>query len=302
MCEIEKMTTSFELSYKAYGDPKMPALMLLMGLGTPAVAWPEPFIAELVQRGLYVVTPDNRDSGGSPAAMGDVTPRELIFSIVRYVFGGRVAAPYTLTDMADDVLRLMDSLGLERAHVAGVSLGGMIAQCMAVKAQHRVQSLICLSTAAGNPRTGLGKIRAIKAILTPPDSQTPPEEHLRRVMQAIGTPGEVYEEEFVARVLQASAEQPDPLVAARRQLMALLAEGNRISKLRQLYVPTLVIHGLAVPLLPSSAGKEIAAAIRGAEFFGIPGMGHDIPKKHWQEIADAIARHCYDAVRKTRGR
>lgn len=121
-------------------------------------------------------------------------------------------------------------------------------------------------------------------------------------MQAIGTPGEVYEEEFVARVLQASAEQPDPLVAARRQLMALLAEGNRISKLRQLYVPTLVIHGLADPLLPSSAGKEIAAAIRGAEFFGIPGMGHDIPKKHWQEIADAIARHCYDAVRKTRGR
>ena len=288
------------LSYKTYGDPHLPPLVLLMGLGTPAAAWPEPFIDLLVQRGLFVVTPDNRDAGASPAGSGNVSMRELIFSIVRYVLGGRVTAPYTLTDMADDVLLLMDTLGLRQAHVAGVSLGGMIAQCVALKAQHRTLSLTCLSTASGNPRTGLGKMKALKAILTPPDAQTDPREHLKRVMQAIGTPGETYDDAFVERVLKAAAQQKDPQAGSRRQVMALLAEGNRTAKLRQLFVPTLVIHGEADPLLPAAAGKEIAAAVRGSTFMGIPGMGHDIPRAHWKMIADAMARHCYDAMRGTR--
>lgn len=271
-----------------------------MGLGTPAAAWPEPFIDLLVQRGLYVVTPDNRDTGASPAGVGHVSTRELIFSIVRYVLGDRVTAPYTLTDMADDVLLLMDTLGIRQAHIAGVSLGGMIAQCVALKAQHRTLSLTCLSTASGNPRTGLGKMKALRAILTPPDAQTDPREHLKRVMQAIGTPGETYDDAFVETVLKAAAQQKDPQAGTRRQVMALLAEGNRTAKLRQLFVPTLVIHGEADPLLPVAAGKEIAAAVRGSTFMGIPGMGHDIPREHWKKIADAMARHCYDAVRGSR--
>ena len=150
------MSTSgaLSLSYTTYGDPHLPPLILLMGLGTPSVAWPRPFIDMLVQRGLYVVTPDNRDAGASPAGKGLVTSRELFFSIMRYVLGGRVTAPYTLTDMADDVLLLMDTLGIRRAHVAGVSLGGMIAQCVALKAQHRTLSLTCLSTASDGGSQG----------------------------------------------------------------------------------------------------------------------------------------------------
>ena len=296
------MSTSgaLSLSYKTYGDPHLPPLILLMGLGTPSEAWPRPFIDMLVQRGLYVVTPDNRDAGASPAGTGLVTSRELFFSLMRYVLGGRVTAPYTLTDMADDVLLLMDTLSIRRAHVAGVSLGGMIAQCVALKAQHRTLSLTCLSTASGNPRTGLGKMKALKAILTPPDAQTDPREHLKKTMQAIGTPGETYDDDFVTAVMKAAAQQKDPQAGARRQVMALLAEGNRTAKLRQLFVPTLVIHGEADPLLPVAAGKEIAAAVRGSTFVGIPGMGHDIPKVHWKKIADAVARHCYDAARGTR--
>ena len=296
------MSTSgaLSLSYTTYGDPHLPPLILLMGLGTTSVAWPRPFIDMLVQRGLYVVTPDNRDAGASPAGKGLVTSRELFFSIMRYVLGGRVTAPYTLTDMADDVLLLMDTLGIRRAHVAGVSLGGMIAQCVALKAQHRTLSLTCLSTASGNPRTGLGKMKALKAILTPPDAQTDPREHLKKTMQAVGTPGETYDDDFVTAVLKAAAQQKNPQAGVRRQVMALLAEGNRTAKLRQLFVPTLVIHGESDPLLPVAAGKEIAAAVRGSTFVGIPGMGHDIPKMHWKKIADAVARHCYDAARETR--
>lgn len=291
---------AMDLACRTYGDPHMPPLVLLMGLTTPAAAWPEPFIASLVQKGLYVVTPDNRDCGASPASQGDVTPRELFFSIVRYVLGGAVAAPYTLTDMADDTLRLMDQLGLAKAHVAGVSLGGMIAQCVALKAQHRTLSLACLSTASGNPRTGLGKFRALKAILASPDARMDPKEHLKKVMETIGTPGESYDDAFVEKVLRAASANPDAVAGGRRQVMALLAEGNRNARLRQLFVPTLVIHGLADPLLPPAAGKELASVIRGAEFLGIPGMGHDIPQKHWETIAGAMARHCYDAARKTR--
>lgn len=291
-----------DLAYRTYGDPHLPALILLMGLATPSVAWPEAFIASLVQKGFFIVAPDNRDCGQSPAAVGDVSSRNLCFSIGRYILGGKVSAPYNLTDMADDTLRLMDRLGIYKAHVVGVSLGGMIAQCLALKAQHRTASLTCLSTAAGNPRTGLGKLRALKAILTPRTATTKEEarENLRRTMAVIGTAGEVYDDAFLDHVLSVAAQQPDPVAGGRRQLMALLAEGNRTMRLRQLFVPTLVIHGLADPLIPVAAGKEIAAMVRQARFLGLPGMGHDLPKRYWETMAKAISQHCHSAARLTR--
>ena len=287
-----------DLAYKTYGDPHLPPIILLMGLGTPAAAWPRQFIADLVQGGLYVIVPDNRDSGASPAAEGDVSRRQVVCAIARYLIGCRVKAPYRLEDMAADVFALMDRLGLEKAAVAGISMGGMIAQCMAIEAPQRVSSLVCMSTACGNPRTGLGKLKAVAAVLPaskPPADAAEAREALRKLFDVIGTKGNTYPDDYLDAVLRAAAQQKDPEKATARQLMAILASGNRVKALRQLFVPALVVHGLADPLLPKAAGMAIAKNIRGARFLGIEGMGHDLPPAHIDEIARAVAAHCYGA-------
>ena len=177
-------------------------------------------------------------------------------------------------------------------------MGGMIAQCMAIEAPQRVSSLVCMSTACGNPRTGLGKLKAVAAVLPaskPPADAAEAREALRKLFDVIGTKGNTYPDDYLDAVLRAAAQQKDPEKATARQLMAILASGNRVKALRQLFVPALVVHGLADPLLPKAAGMEIAKNIRGARFLGIEGMGHDLPHVHIDEIARAVAAHCYGA-------
>ena len=284
------------LSYHTYGDPSMPPLILLMGLGLPAAGWPRGFLERLVQKGLYLIAPDNRDSGASPVYTEHVSMARLLTSVVRYVMGGTVTAQYRLEDMARDVEELMNALGLKRAHIAGDSLGGMIAQVFAARAPHRTLSLTCISTATGNPRTGLGNLSAVRALL-----QKHPEgsgeaallKYYRDVMGVIGTPGAVYDDAFYMGIIRETLANGITEECRSRQLMAIFASGDRRAQLRQLVTPTLVIHGTADPLLPLRAGREIAGCIEGAKMLEVEGMGHDLPEEHLDEITEAIAAQCY---------
>ena len=272
------------LSYHTYGDPRMPPVILLMGLGLPAAGWPRGFLERLVQKGLYLIAPDNRDSGASPVYTEQVTTAKLLTSIVRYVVGGTVTAEYRLEDMARDVEDLMHALNI------------MIAQVFAARAPHRTLSLTCISTATGNPRTGLGNLSAIRALLQKQPEGTDDESlrnYFRFVMGVIGTQGEIYDDSFFDGIIKVTRENGITEECRSRQLMAILASGDRREQLRQLSVPTLVIHGTADPLLPLRAGKETAECIEGARFMPMEGMGHDLAASRQLEMADAVAAHCY---------
>ncbi|MBQ9241063.1 MAG: alpha/beta hydrolase [Duodenibacillus sp.] len=288
-----------KLSYASYGDPHLPTLILVMGLATPAVAWPRAFIAELVQQGLHVVTPDNRDSGMSPKIRSGVSRVEVASRIAAYLAGMTVTAPYRLEEMAADIEAVMDAVGVDRAHVAGISLGGMIGQVLAFRAPHRVMSLTCISSASGNPKTGLGHMEAILSILKEPPKGADKDAlraHLRRVMLSIGTPGETYADEELDAIISVTQRGQVTSECGARQLLAMLASGNRSRQLQQLATPTLVIHGTADPLLPVQAGREIARLIPGARLEVFEGMGHDLPKRCQKQIAGLIAEHCYQGA------
>lgn len=283
------------LSYRAYGDARMPTLVLLMGLGMPALAWPKAFLERLVRKGLHVLIVDNRDSGAAQQYPQEVTTAKVFASIMRYIAGGTVTAPYRLEDMAADVEELLDVLGIERAHIAGISMGGMIAQVFATQAPHRTITLTCLSSATGNARTGLGNLRAIRMALQSPrgHDRESLKRHYRNLMRVIGTPGSDYPDEVLDAIIDIGLEHHIDASAQARQLMAILASGDRRAQLRQLLVPTLIIHGRADPLLPYRAGVELAECIEGARLLTIDGMGHDLPIKQLETIAEAIAEHCY---------
>lgn len=279
-----------------YGDPTMPPLVLVTGLGMNAASWPEPFLARLVRKGLYLIVPDNRDSGMSMICSEEVSKACMFASIAKYIAGGTVHAEYRLEDMAGDIELILDALGVERAHIAGVSMGGMIAQVFACRAPHRTVSLTSLFSATGNVITGVGNPVAIRTALQPAPAEKNREawrRYLRGVMSAIGTKNEVYSDEALDKIIDVEFEYEVPAQAKLRQLMAILASGDRRAQLRQLSVPTLVIHGTADPLLPFQAGRETAECIEGARFMPIEGMGHDLAAAHQEEMADAIAAHCY---------
>ena len=286
------------LSYRAYGDPRMPPLVLLMGLGMPAVAWPQEFLQRLVRKGLYVITPDNRDSGAAQQYTEPVSTAGMLASVAKYAFGMGVSAQYRLEDMAGDVEELLDTLGIERAHVAGISMGGMIAQVFATQAPHRTITLSCISSAVGNPRPALGNLNAVYAVLQPPEAFDTDslKRYYRALMSRIGTKGSDYPDAILEEMIEVHRTHNVQPVCQARQLMAILASGDRRAQLRQLLVPTLVIHGRADQLLPFRAGKEIASCIEGARLYAVDGMGHDLPMNKLDELAGELAAHCYGTI------
>ena len=283
-------------AYRRYGDPEAPAVVLLMGLGLSMEAWPEGIISGLLAEGLQVITPDNRDAGSSFRFTGWQPGRgDVARAIIRTVLGLSVSGEYALEDMALDIERLLDHLGIRRAHVAGVSMGGMIAQVFATQCPNRVATLTSISSAVGNPKTGLGSLRAILAVAGTGDASSPEalQAHFKTVLTAL--PGSKYRptpEELDDAIRSAPRIGYDP-VATRRQLIALLASGNRAKAVRQLRTPTLVIHGTEDPLLPFAAGEETARLIRGAKLIPVEGLGHQLPPSLMGTYAKWIAEECH---------
>jgi len=278
-----------DLAYHAFGRRTDPALLLIMGLSTQMVAWDDAFCLQLMHRGYYVIRFDNRDVGLSsrPANAGVPDLAALEQSLAA---GHPERPPYTLEDMAADGIGLLQGLGIQRAHVAGVSMGGMIAQVMASAFTQHVQSLTSIMSTTGCPDLPPPTPEALEVLLTPfPTDREGYIESFVRSYRIISGPVYPINEARVHRWAQEHFENglnPDGIT---RQLAAILYAGDRTAALRRITVPTLVLHGDADPLLPVACAHATADAIPGARLKIIPGMGHVIPDALWDFVVDEMA-------------
>jgi pimeloyl-ACP methyl ester carboxylesterase len=273
-----------ELCYETFGDRGDPAVLLVMGLGTQMIAWHDEFCERLAGRGFFVIRFDNRDCGRSTHVEG--RPPTLAQLVKR----DRRAAVYSLEDMAADGIGLLDHLGIERAHVAGASMGGMIAQTMAAGFPHRVRSLASIMSNTGALWSGQPAFRLYPVLLSrPPGDREAFIEHTVRTYGRIGSTGFERDDEDLRRIARLAYDRGHRASATGRQLAAILASGDRSANLRQIRVPTVVIHGTADRLVRPSGGRATARAIPGARLLLIDGMGHDLPRGAWPRIIGAIA-------------
>ncbi|MBL0143483.1 MAG: alpha/beta fold hydrolase [Betaproteobacteria bacterium] len=283
------------LAYEVAGDPGSPALVLIMGLGMPLVFWPDAFVDGLVNAGFRVVRLDNRDCGLSQRIDEGPHHTPIPVAMARSVMGVPVNAPYNLADMAQDVVGLLDSLSIDKAHVAGASLGGMVAQVLAARWPMRVMSLASIMSSSGNPFVAMARPRALSAILHRPDNPKDPAsvtEHLVHVMGVIGSPGFPADAVALRGLCERAAKRGYDTRGTARQMLAMLDSGDRRRELDTIRVPTLVIHGTDDPLVPKAAGREVARHVPGAKLLEFDGMGHDLPAALIPQIVAAIVQHC----------
>jgi pimeloyl-ACP methyl ester carboxylesterase len=285
--------------YEVLGEPTAPPVLLVMGLGMPAALWPDEFVHGLVAQGLRVISFDNRDSGGSTRLEGVRIP-SVPMAIARALLRLRVRAPYTLDDMAADTAGLLDAIGVERCHVVGVSMGGMIAQVLTARSPAKVASLTSIMSSTGNParRIAFGTRHALRAILKPPPASDDIDavvDHLVEVFGVIGSPGFRQEIPELRRYFERAARRGLYREGSSRQLLAILASGDRRTLLRGISAPTLVIHGAADPLVPVAAGRDTAENIPGSRLEIVEGMGHDFPPILMAQLAVRVADHCWAA-------
>jgi len=278
------------LCYDSFGDQRDPPLLLIMGMGAQMIGWDDEFCEQLAVRGFRVIRFDNRDAGRS-SSFDDAGTPDVTIALTRAWLRRPVDAPYRLSDMALDVVGLLDALGIEAAHLVGASMGGTIGQTLAIEHPQRVLSLTSIMSTTGDRDLPPPKPWAMASMFRPAP----------RTLEA-------YIDQYVStwKVLRADAfpeeEERDRLRAARnharglnaagaaRQLVAILASGSRREALRGVSVPTLVIHGDADPLVPLAAGVDTANSIPGAELVVLQGMGHAMPMRMWSRIIDAVAR------------
>jgi pimeloyl-ACP methyl ester carboxylesterase len=273
-----------EICFETFGSPDDPALLLVMGLGTQMVAWPEGFCRQLAGRGFFVIRYDNRDVGRSTHLRRYRPP-----TIRQLVLRDKRAAKYSLADMAADGIGLLDQLGIERAHVVGASMGGMIAQTMAARHPDRVLSLASIMSNTGHRWKGTPGLRIYPIFLRRPASDREGAiESFVSVFKLIGSPGFPFDEEQTRRAAELSYDRGYDPGGAGRQLAAILAAGDRSAELRRIAAPTIVIHGTKDKLVRPSGGRATAAAIAGARLVTIDGMGHDLPPGAWDRMVDAI--------------
>ena len=276
-----------EVAYDTFGDRSDPVMLLVMGLGMQLIHWDPELCRLLAGRGFHVVRFDNRDVGHSTKIESGPPPRPM-----HAMLGLGGSASYTLEDMAADTAGLLDELGAGAAHVVGASLGGMIAQTLAIARPDRVLSLASVMSTTGRRRVAMPKPRAMRALLAPPPRDRERyTEHFVRVFRAIGSPAFPRDEHQVREVAAAGYERCFYPIGTARQLVAVTASGDRTQALRGVSAPTVVIHGREDPLIPVGAGRATARAAPGAELVEIPGMGHDLPRQVWPTVVDAVVRN-----------
>jgi len=276
------------IEYEEFGDPAAPPLVLVMGLGAQMILWDEEFCSGLAARGHRVIRFDNRDVGLSTKLVAAGTPN-ILAAMSGRLFGRKLEAPYTLSDMAADTVGLLDALGIRRAHVVGASLGGMIAQTLAIEHPARVRSLTSIMSTTGDPSLPMARAEAMAALLSPvPSDREGNVARAVRIFRTIGSPGFPFDEERVRRRAARSYDRCFHPAGPARQLLAIVASGSRRPRLARVRVPALVIHGAGDPLIPVEGGIDTAAAIPGAELLIIEGMGHDLPRGVWPQVIDAI--------------
>lgn len=272
----------------ADGDP----LLLIMGLGMQLIGWPDELVDMLVQRGFRVIRHDNRDVGLSQGFDALGVPN-VMAAALRHRLRLRVHAPYQLADMAADALGVLDALGIQRAHICGASMGGMIAQHIAAKHPLRVRSLTLIMTSSGARNLPQARLSAQRALMSRPQAGDSDAymAHMAGVLKIIGSPDYPPDPQRLQQRLMASYKRAYRPAGTARQLVAVVADGDRSPLLRHITAPTRVIHGAVDPLVPVHAAHDLVQKISGAEADIVPGMGHDMPLPLIPRVAEGIAKN-----------
>ena len=291
------------IEYESLGDPAAPPILLVMGLGMQLIAWPESFCQGLVDRGFRVIRFDNRDCGHSSKIHVRRQPN-IVAALAAAWLRLPVRAPYTLDAMAADTVGLLDALGVPRAHIVGLSMGGMIAQVAAAGYPDRVLSLTSIMSSSGSRKVSQPRPDAKRALLSKPSDPDDPEsviEHLAGVFGVFGSPAFPTDRHELRERITRSVRRGYHPAGVTRQLVAIIASGDRRRLLRKIAAPTLVIHGAEDPLVPVEAGRDTARHIDGAKLMVIEGMGHDLAPGLLPILVEAIAAHCRESENRLRG-
>jgi pimeloyl-ACP methyl ester carboxylesterase len=285
---------SIQIEYETFGEPDSPALLLIIGFACQLIDWDEELCRQLAQQGHYVIRFDNRDAGLS-SKIDDAGVPDIMKTMEAQKKGETVNPPYTFDDMAADAVGLLDALGIKKAHMCGMSMGGMIAQTIALNYPERVLSLISIYSNTGNPEDPKAKPEVMELLLTPaPEEREAFIKLNMTILNTIAGPGFPYDQEWLRKHSALAYDRSCYPPGVVRQFAAILTQKNRRPALGSLTIPTLVIHGSDDPLVPLECGKNTAAAIPVAKLIIIDGMGHNLPHGGpWPQIIDAIIDHTH---------
>ncbi|MFX1312441.1 MAG: alpha/beta fold hydrolase [Promethearchaeota archaeon] len=284
-----------EIEYETFGNSSDKPLLLVMGLGGQMISWDEEFIQFFLDRNFYVIRFDNRDVGLSTKCEEAGSPN-VMKAIAALQRGETVEAPYSLEDMADDAIGVLDALKIDKAHICGASMGGMIVQVIAFRHPNRVLSLTSIMSTTGNPDLPQPTPEAMQTLVTPaPTERNAYIEYSLKVGKLLFGSGFPFDEEKRRKLAERAYDRCFYPPGFGRQLLAIMTNGDRRSKLSSIKVPTLVIHGGDDPLVPVEGGKNTAKSIPNTELLIIEGMGHSLPPETWGKISDAIAKNAAKA-------
>lgn len=296
----EVLANGVRLAYERYGSPDDPILVMNQGLGMPSTGWPAELIDRLVTEGLSILTFDNRDIGHSELLTDTGVPN-LLIQILKKRFGLTINAPYQLADMTRDTEALLGSLNIESAHIVGVSMGGMIAQALAIHAPERVKSLTSIMSTTGNPDLP-GPARAVSRHLVSRPHSAADEDVIQfglKTWRLIGSPAYPRAESELREFLERNRERGVTAAGTARQMLAIMAAPSRVEQLRSLRIPSLVIHGDSDSLVPLACGLDTASALADRTLKVVPGMGHDLPRPLFPQFVSWIATHVRAVEKRT---
>ena len=288
--QLAPVGRGIELCYQTYGDPTDEPLLLVMGLGGPMTWWDPELCRELARAGFYVIRFDNRDIGRSTKLDTVDNARVTFPKLVKAFVGLSVTPPYTLADMADDAVGLLDHLGLRSAHLFGISMGGMIVQTMAITHPDRVRSVVSMMSTTGRRSVGFQHPSLIPTLLARKVGRQAYVAGSVKVWRLIGSPGFPATEAEVRKRAEDTYERGVSGAAVARQMLAVVCQPDRTADLRRVTVPMTVIHGLADKMVHVSGGRATSMAVPGAELLLIDGMGHDLPQALWPTYVAAVRR------------
>lgn len=281
------------IAYESFGPEHGPTVLLVMGLGGQLTMWPDRLVEDLVAGGYRVVLFDNRDIGLSHHHRGEKSPNILRQILLRRI-GIRIKTPYALADMAKDTIGLMDALKLDRVHLVGISMGGMICQHVAQMAPDRVSSLTAIMTTTGNPKLPRPAGKVMQAMIRRGPQPTTRDAIIDQSVATfgvIGTPGEDHNTNGMRDRITQSYDRSFNPAGVLRQMSAIVASGDFRKVTRGVKAPTLVIHGNKDPLVPIEGGQDIAKLVRGARMEVMDGMGHDVPPRFLPDITKLMLDH-----------
>ncbi|CAN5915811.1 alpha/beta hydrolase [soil metagenome] len=282
-----------EIEYETAGNKGDPALLLVMGLGAQMTIWPDAFFHGLAKKGFFVIRYDNRDTGLSTDFAASGVPN-LVEAFGNLMSGKSLEAPYLLKDMAADAIGLLDALGIDKAHMVGASMGGMIVQIVAAHYPERTRSLVSIMSTSGRRGLPLGKPEALAMLSAQPEGPAREQiiQHGLKLRHAIAGSGYPIPEAELRAFVEKNVDRRWYPQGSARQYLAVMASGDRVELLKTVTVPTLVLHGEDDPLLPVECGRDVASLVPGAQIETFPGWGHDMPGGMLPTLIDRITGFC----------